>query len=273
MSPAWTSLEARLSPLPEPAVDGAQVGRVAGTESEASEGRRAIDGLGGVRCAERLEGTGDVGVDLGAVETARAGCNGGGAYGHAVLIGDAVLVTQAELAEAAAKEDPGLVGVVAGVGVGLELDAAAILHARRVMFAAHEHVDLGVVLEVEPGREPGIELGVVPRAVGGEKAHEAGEGYIEGTARKNLGRPCRRDGSDKRQGCRRAEEQASPNTCHPTPSWTTASSSAGRVRDRPLASLGWVLTKHTVGYVARTGAHGRGAMNDAATDRWLRSPA
>jgi hypothetical protein len=53
-------------------------------------------------------------------------------------------------APAAAQIDPRLVGVLLDVGVGLELDVAAILDARGVVPAVEPDVDRGVVKKSSP---------------------------------------------------------------------------------------------------------------------------
>ena len=90
---------------------------------------------------------------------------------HAV-VDDAILVAQANLAPAAAQEDPGLVRVGGVVGVGLELDRGAVLQAGLLVLAAGNDVYFGVVAEVEAAGKAVVEQRVVQLAA--ERIRRAG---------------------------------------------------------------------------------------------------
>ena len=162
------------------------VGRVAHPELHAGEGGGVVADLGGFAGVGRQHRVDRQRVDHLAVDAARAGGDGVAADGAG--IDRSVLVAEAQLAQGAADEDPGLACVLRGIGVGLELDRAAIVEAGRVVAAAQDDMDLGVVGEVEPGRQP-LLVEVVEGAAMGLEGEEAGQRDVE-----HLAHPARPSG-------------------------------------------------------------------------------
>ena len=155
----------------------ADVGRVADARLEAAERRRVVADLGRVVRVERLDHAGADRVDHRAVDAAGAGRHREAA--DRAVVDRAVLVAEAELAEAAAQEQPGLVGVVRAVRVRLELDRAAILDAGRVMRAAGDDVDLGVVREVQAAATVRSRRAVVQVAAMRPEIDETRNGHVQ----------------------------------------------------------------------------------------------
>ena len=180
------SLLAMFCAVVRAAVDAGLGRRVRHADAEAAEARRVVAHLGRVVAVEQEDNRGCGDHRVRAVDTARAGRDRLAAD-HAV-VDHAVLVAHAQLAPAAAQEQPGLVGVGRAVGVCLELDRRTVLEAGLLGLGAREHVDLGVVAEVEAAAQVGIQLQIILLAAERLGAQEAGDRDVERAAGLDLGR-------------------------------------------------------------------------------------